>query len=277
MDTLQFLLRRAAWWEAFLRLEDLVEGATPDAEALAAGLGAMAVRGGVLWTSEVAHEQLGLCWQLAAILARAEEAPRVWVARGPSGGRSRSVGLLQPEEIASVVPRLLSPAEIERAVDLWRAWSEPTPERFADRARALRGDPLVGGLWSLLGRFPSARDGLTVWERRLLARLAEKADEPTAWTVGSVMVEGLDDAPDRVDGLILFAHMQELARHGLLEQVGGGTMSKTNFTVSDLGHRALRGQVHRLDVARLDRWVGGTHLTETSAVWVVDGDELRRR
>lgn len=277
VDTLQFLLRRASWLAVHWDLPEIAEDMAADAEALAAGLAGMAARGGVLWTSDVAHQQLGLCWQLATILARGKDLPHVYVARGPIGRRSRSVALLRPEEVAAVVPRVLGATEVERAVDLWNAWTAPTPERFADLAYALTGDALLGSVSCLRGRFPSAQDGLTVSERQLLRRIEENEGEPTSLTIAHVMVEGFDVVPDMVGDLFLFARLRELAWQGLLDQTGGGTMSKTAFTLTDLGRRVLRAEVHRLDVAPLDRWIGGTHLTEGSPVWVLDGDELRQR
>lgn len=111
-------------------------------------------------------------------------------------------------------------------------------------------------------RFPHARDGLNVIERRILellrdeplpfgelfARVAE-AFPPARWGLGDVQVERT------------LAEMAPMVRR-----------DGDSWRIEHEGHAVLAGHADRFELAPVDRWLGACHLGRGK--WRFDGERI---
>ncbi len=268
----QWLTRRIEWW---------ARRSPANRDAIKAGYAAIdeferarvEVEEAVVWAADSLSEQLHACW-LAAVL------PDGVAIRHARTRHSRmrfvGVGHLGPGPLAATESRVVPATERARAAALWRAFSEATPTQFLALAVAIRKGLIADELSRISGRFPDRRHGLTRWEHSLMSRLMSHAGEPSARTVGHVLVCGADEHPDFMRDSVLFCRLRELAASGLLTQSGDGLeLRSTHFQITPLGRRVLAGEANRVEVAGFDRWLGGTHLSSAcGTVWFRDGDTV---
>lgn len=203
---------------------------------------------------------------------------------------NHEIGELAPDQI-SRLNRLCQPLnERQRllAEAAWTAFRRPTPEAWAAlKMQSLSALPyLTAAVDRLLDELPSARGGVTRTERDLLASIAGGEEQPfkvlaacadkTAhrlqdyWALGRTLDTLGRSAAPLILGLSEGPF--DLALHDDKRRLDAYKASRLHLT--KLGRSVLDG---RDDLARLlpiDRWWGGTHLTNAN-LWRWDAQAQR--
>jgi redox-sensitive transcriptional activator SoxR len=222
----------------------------------------------VLWFEHDLYDQL----QLIDALALAHElgaTPELIVV-------DSYLGELAADELASLWPsrQEASAAAVVTAAAAWEAFREPEPTELAELTK--HGTPelpfLTPALERLLEELPAPHDGLSTTERRALQAVADGATTPIATFVAAPQRE-----PVRFLGDAWF--FRALTGLGpLLETTegkplpappplsDGNVFARLPIRLTRDGERVLRGEVDRIELVGIDRWVGGTHVTEEN-VW----------
>jgi hypothetical protein len=232
----------------------------------------------VLWFEHDLYDQL----QLLDALALAREAGRApeLIVVGSFPGRPRLLGLgeLTADELETLWPerRTATAEALDEAAAAWDAFRAPEPSALADRARDASELPFLGAaLRRLLEELPSTRGGLTGTERRALEAIAAGAATPAA---AFVAAQRLEEAPFLGDTWFYRA-LAALGAGGrrLVETEGAplpqppplgdaSVFTRAPLRLTENGERVLRGELDRVELLGVDRWLGGTRLRGT-AVW----------
>ena len=224
------------------------------ADALAAG------RRIVLWFEQDLLDQL----QLLHVLVSIEGADRVeLIVVEEVEGRPdfRGLGELEPAELEALWPARvpLTPAVAELARRAWDAVCAPEPTAMADLIAGDTGAlPLLApALARWLEELPDTAGGLALSERRVLEALAGGRRTADELFLGSMEGERL-----LMNGDVWFhRRLAELASgpNRLLDGQGA-------LAITETGRRVLAGELDRVELLGIDRWLGGTHL-EPAATW----------
>jgi DNA-binding transcriptional MerR regulator len=219
------------------------------AAAMAAG------RHVVVWLEHDLLDQLQLAHILATIVALGHgysDVELIVVDAVEGHPHFRGLGELQPGELEALWPRRmpLRPEAAELGARAWAAAAAPDPTALtALLAADTSALPLLApALWRWLEELPDAA-GLALSERQILELLADGPNTRHALFLAhmegeTVLFNGDAWFFDRIDGL-----------GPLVEHAGD------RVRITDLGRRVLAGELDRVEVAGLDRWLGGTHLT----------------
>jgi hypothetical protein len=220
-----------------------------------------------LWFETDLHDQL----QLLDILARlARRPPPLTLVQAPPPLPAHDLANLESQAQG------VTAAEVALAAELWAAVRSPTPEALAREAVADGAWPSVrAALRRLLQELPAPQDGLSRIEREILRAVGRGGATPvSAFRVymSSEELPFLGDAGFFVR-LITLSSTFELI---------GGVPSTPAFdraagrfdqgflqaplTLTARGRSVLAGEHDLATDPRLDRWVGGTHLT-AGAIW----------
>lgn len=232
-----------------------------------------------VWFGGGVGEQLHLCW--AAHHLELEGFGSMNIALIPDTAAGFMIASRSPANIEAGLLFRLPPRIFARAAELWRAFCEPTPTRFAELAyEAMRAGALttllLGSLQLLLLRLPDPADGLDYWDRILLERVAAHPWEGAARTVGHVIGRAMVETADHMGDLTLLLRLKRLVAAGCSRQRGLGLeMRGTSFALSTRGEQVLRGEVNRAELESFERWLGGTRVS-AAASWWFDGRQLRR-
>jgi DNA-binding transcriptional MerR regulator len=200
----------------------------------------------VLWFEHDLYDQL----QLLQILATGAPGLRELVDPGVF------LGPLPTDELEALWParRAITPELLELGRAGWEAFTAPEPtaiETFlAQDTSAL--PHLAPALRRLLEDLPDIRSGLGRSERQALEALAEGPSRPHELFVAC---QALEEAP--FDGDTWFWRRVETLQP--LVAVDG------HVELTDAGRAVLAGEADRLELAPLDRWIGGTHVTRENA------------
>ena len=219
------------------------------------------VRERVLWFEHDLFDQLQLVDALA--LARENDASPELIVVGSFPGRPafRGLGELDASELETLWPerRVASAEALKTSAAVWDAFRTPDLAELPFVAAALQ---------RLLEELPAPVDGLSGTERRALQAIAAGAGTPFA---AFVAAQDLEAAPFLGDTWFLrtlaaLAH----GRNRLIEMEGGEPLSPVRLT--PVGERVLRGEADRVELLGIDRWIGGTHVTEQN-LWRWDPAE----
>jgi hypothetical protein len=226
-----------------------------------------ALRGGgqvVLWFEHDLYDQL----QLLDALTLARETgvmPELLVV-------DTFLGPLAADELEALWPlrRAATPDTLDDAAALWDAFCAPEPRELARLAKE-EGRPdlpfVAPALERLLEELPAPADGLSGTERRALQAIEAGASTPIAAFVAAQKVE---DAAFLGDAWF-FRILTRLGR--LLETADGGSLppppplsdgnafARLPIRLTRDGERVLRGELDRVELLGIDRWLGGTHVT----------------
>ena len=244
-------------------------------EALAGGVQV------VLWFEHDLYDQLQLVDALALARERGATPELIVVGSFPGKPAFAGLGELTAEELETLWPARERAGEktLDAAADVW----ERIPRARSNRARrageAARspGLPFVApALRRLLEELPAPGDGLSTTERHVLQALADGAGTPFA---AFVAAQRLEEAPFLGDTWFYRA-LTDLGRgDGRLVETqegealpappplsDGQVFARLPLRLTRSGERVLAGELDRVELAGVDRWVGGTHVT-TAAVW----------
>ncbi len=234
----------------------------------------------VLWFEHDLYDQLQLLDVLS--LAHAEHSAPELIVIGSFPGKPafRGLGELTGSELETLWPsrRRVERAALEVAADAWAALIAPEPTRLADWATRETTDLpfLAAALQRLLEELPAPNDGLSGTERRALEAVADGARTPP---LAFVAAQRLEDAPFLGDTWFYRA-LSALGQgeNRLVETAEGAPLSpppplgdarlyaRLELRLTATGERTLRGDVDRVDLLGIDRWVGGTHVT-AAGIW----------
>ena len=218
------------------------------ADAMAAG------RHVVIWLEHDLLDQLQLIHMLATIVALGHDHGNVeLIVVGEVDGHPgfRGLGELAPDELEALWPRRvpLRPDAAGLGARAWAAAAAPDPTAL----QALTGTdtsalPLLApALRRWLEELPDAA-GLALSERRILELLA---DGPRA----------------RHDLFLAHMELETVLFNGdawfdaRVASLGPLVSGAERLEITNTGRRVLAGELDRIQVAGLDRWLGGTHLT----------------
>jgi DNA-binding transcriptional MerR regulator len=238
----------------------------------------------VLWFEHDLYDQL----QLLDILALAHEkrsSPQLIVV-GAFPGKPSFAGLgeLAADELETLWPTR-EPATEETlgvAAAVWAAFRASEPSALAGWSeRAVPGMPFVApALRRLLEELPAASDGLSATERHALHAIAAGANTPGA---AFVAAQQLEQAPFLGDAWFYRALGALSGERARLVETHDGTplpappplgdahvFTRLALRLTDEGERVLRGELDRVGLLGVDRWIGGTHVT-TENLWRWDG------
>jgi len=225
----------------------------------------------VLWFEHDLYDQLQLLDALA--LAHGESTSPQLIVIGAFPGKPGFAGLgeLTADELETLWParELASQDTLDVAVAIWEAFRGPEPSALADwSGRSIPGLPFVApALRRLLEELPAASDGLAATERRALQAVAEGARTPQ---VAFLAVQRAEEAPFLGDAWFYRA-LVTLGR--LLETLDGTPLpaappltdgqvfARLPIRLTEEGERVLRGELDRVELLGVDRWLGGTHVT----------------
>ena len=237
-----------------------------------------------LWFSPQIGSQLGLCLAINEIANRPALAARTVII-------PLSVRLAEqtPDWVRALVPGFLpiTPATTGLASESWRAFCSPTPEAWL----ALTGNdmsalPQLGfeaGRW--MTELPDGRTGLSASQMLLLDQIArepaqlrdvfallvgEGASLVDYWRLGEILVDLFAAPTPAATGInersfTLSTHDDEARRHAFMS-------AKVRLT--PFGEELVKGRTDWAAANPIDRWWGGTHLTNHS-LWRWDPEAKR--
>jgi hypothetical protein len=242
----------------------------------------------VLWFEHDLYDQLQLIDVLA--LAHTEQAAPELIVIGAFPGRPSFAGLgeLTARELETLWPSRgrATPAALEAATSAWTALRAPEPTTLAEWAtRDTAQLPFLGpALRRLLEELPAPADGLSGTERRALHAVAGGANSPPD---AFIAAQRLEEAPFLGDAWFYRA-LSSLGQgeRRLLETDDGTPLppppplgdsqhfARLQLRLTATGERTLRGEVDRVELFDIDRWIGGTHITPDNT-WRWDTTELK--
>ena len=219
----------------------------------------------VLWFEHDLYDQL----QLIDVLALAgengfdpEQLKLIELGAFPGRPVFRGLGELNVPELESLwgERRSVTDEEIVGAQRAWDAVRASEPQALDE----LRGDSpaerpfLPAAIRRLLEELPDTDGGLSRTERQLLGLLA---DGPLLTGALFLASQELEEAPFHGDTWIFRT----------LSELGGGAAPLVAVTegmaaITDTGRGVLAGDLDRVELLGIDRWVGGTHLVP-AATW----------
>jgi Domain of unknown function (DUF1835) len=243
-------LSDCGWGEPAAIEADMRERDRTLADALAAGDRI------VLWFEQDILDQL----QLLQVLVAVGDAPRVElivvdeVAGHPD---FRGLGELDSAELEALWPAR-SPLTAETAALAARAWDavcapDPTPLAALLETDTSALPLLAPALRRWLDELPDTKSGLALSERRMLESLAQAPK-----TRHELFLESMEGERLLLNGDAWF--------EARLASLGPLVTGSEHMEITDTGRRVLAGELDRVEVAGLDRWLGGTHLTP-STLW----------
>jgi Domain of unknown function (DUF1835) len=210
----------------------------------------------VLWLEQDVLDQLQVLHVLVTV-GEAQGVELVVVDEAEGHPDFRGLGELEPAELEALWPaRVPLTSQIaELAARAWDAVCAPDPTKLTalldTDTTAL---PLLApALRRWLDELPDTTSGLALSERRVLESL-ERAPK----TRQELFLESMEGERLLLNGDAWFE--ARVASLGPL--ITGGE----RVEITDLGRRVLAGELDRVEVAGLDRWLGGTHLTPSN-VW----------
>lgn len=239
----------------------------------------------VLWYEHDLYDQLLLVRALALVGRHDGPVVRlslVTLGEHPEVPAFKGLGQLTPEQLASLFAGRVAVTEpmIALGHDAWAAYTSPDPRQLERLlARDLSALPFLGrALRRHLEEFPGLDDGLSRTERHLLILLAGgERDACRAW---KLLDEG-EDCHYIADGWFATMVDRLAAPPAPLVHVEGEmglplVPGRAALLLTQLGQDVQRGSADWLPrVGRIDRWLGGVHLTDIHEVWRWDRANAR--
>jgi hypothetical protein len=227
----------------------------------------------VLWFEADLYDQLQLVQALARLDELGVDPGRITlICIGEHLGIAHFGGLgeLDAEQLTRVAAGAAAPlstAALELARSAWSAFRGEDPRGLATIAAThdLELRFLAEAFDRLSREYPSARDGLSLTERRVLAAVGDGA--PTAAAVFSSLARR-ETRPFLGDSFC-FRIIDRLARARtpLLATGFRRVDAATDLRLTDAGRRVLDGAADHIRLNGIDRWIGGVHLAGEAARW----------
>jgi hypothetical protein len=180
-------------------------------------------------------------------------------------------------------------ARLNQATEAWARWREPDPRPWLALAHRPRLE--IKHLWRAVtvsdGVFPAMGNGLSMPERFLLAELEEGPKSPaelfadfTRWHdshcgayMGDWSYWGIIDDLAFADAPLV----TRAVRYRFGPQMDGPALQRylhEPIALTDFGREVLAGRADHTRTNRIDRWLGGTHITNET-LWRWDNHNHR--
>jgi hypothetical protein len=236
----------------------------------------------VLWYEHDLFDQLNLI-QLLSRIGRGSlvSVSLICIDAFPGHPRFKGLGELTPDELGSLFDtrQPVSTVQYELATRAWEAFRAADP---------LALDALVGtdtsalpflaaALQRHLEEYPWTRDGLSRTERRLMT-LAQPGpidiwksfplmheDETAFYIADSSLSQVVKDLESATPALVSVAVTSTVP----------GRLPAGTIELTDAGRSVLAGEVDRVELCGIDRWLGGVHLVGTRPIWRWDDDRQK--
>ena len=235
-----------------------------------------------LWAGQEPNAQLVLLWLLDHCGSEGAAVSKLVIRQ-----LDVALGAVEPDELAKLDPPTIDPTQghVELAERAWHAYRAPTPQAWCDLLKANLGllPQLEQCVVSLLEELPSVAIGLAAAETRTLELIAPGGVHPfdvfpghqkhnkrrvfDYWKVGALLdglarcdrpaVAGLDEGPFSLD---MHNDSNRLQRY-----------KQSRLSLTEFGKAVLGGDQNFRQHNRIDRWWGGTHLTN-ERLWRWDGE-----
>src|SRR5262249_53555218 len=232
----------------------------------------------VLWTGTGLAEQLFLAWILQFLRMEAVDPSRLQVIQYTRLGSQRAevvgIGELNADQLRAHPPaQPLDPAATTELHAAWLAITSPDPTALLT---FLGNSPnclpfLARDLRFLLDHYPDHRSGLSLWDRLLLERIAEKGPRAVR-VIGYTMGHDFYRA-DHVGDVYLFARLRrmgapDLAHPLLTLNSSTAPMRETMVELTATGRAVLNGEINAVHLNGINDWIGGVHLDSCAGgVW----------
>jgi len=209
----------------------------------------------VLWFEHDLYDQLQLLQALTSLEELNLEPGRVATIQSDHYLASMTV-----DEILPLLPRrrTATAAIFKSARRNWERFTSPSPsELYAAAGEDAIGLPFLrAAMQRLCEEYPSTRDGLSRSQRQALLAVAQGAARSDELFTRTQAREEASFMGNRAFGVML----DEL-------RAGEGALIEGNddsLVLTPLGRRVLAGDADWLGEQRIDRWIGGVHVTPES-------------
>lgn len=231
----------------------------------------------ILWFEHDLFDQLNLIQLLAWIgdhpLPASTRLSLICIGSFPGRPAFSGLGELAPRELLALLDtrQPVRAAELDLSHRAWRAFREPSPASLdALRRTDTSALPfLAPAILRFLQEFPWTHDGLSRSERRLMqlasgngvplqqAFTAMHADEQVYYITDRSLA-ALADGLCRTSPALL----THITSPGAKTRILRGTVALT-----EAGRSVLAGQMDRVALCGIDRWLGGVHLRNQVPIW----------
>ncbi|MGC9991844.1 MAG: DUF1835 domain-containing protein [Candidatus Cybelea sp.] len=209
----------------------------------------------VLWFEHDLYDQLQLLQALTSLAELNLEPGRVATIQSDHYLASMTV-----DEILPLLPRrrTATAAIFKSARRNWERFTSPSPnELYAAAGEDAIGLPFLrAAMQRLCEEYPSTRDGLSRSQRQTLLAVAQGAARSDELFTRTQAREEASFLGNRA-----FSVMLDELRSGEAALIEG---NEESLVLTPLGRRVLAGDADWLDEHRIDRWIGGVHLTPES-------------
>jgi hypothetical protein len=238
----------------------------------------------VLWFESDLHDQLQLCQILDWYHEQASKPSRLsLIATDKDDERLRGASKVERIKALWDTRTAVTSDQLRLGTRAWAAFRKPDPTGLDVLRR--EGTPpmpeLAAAVRRLFEELPSQTNGLSRTEQAALAAVADGARAPAEIFVA---VHTKEERPFMGD----WSFWKVLARlasgnRPLLELASGArprfppevpaaaAFGAQRFRLTPAGRDALAGQLDAVKTNGIDRWLGGTHLGESSKVWRWNG------
>ena len=177
------------------------------------------------------------------------------------------LGRLSPDELLALqqFEQPLSEAHIQLATRAWQAFCSPRPTDWQDLLN-INTDVLPflsGAVERMLQQYPRGGHGLCGVAQSILANL--EADDKTAQPLFGAYQAS--ESRQYLGDSCFFVILNQLknAEPPLVNCANDGV----TYSISEFGQTVLAGKASALAATKLDRWIGGVHLTQNN-LWYYD-------
>jgi hypothetical protein len=219
----------------------------------------------VLWFEHDLFDQLQLL-QLLSILAgiAPHSVTLINIRAFPGVEPFQGLGQLNATQLATLFParQTVSPERFDTAHQAWKAFCAETPEAITELLSAnTRSMPFLrNAILRLLQEYPGAADGLSRTERQILTAVAEKAgtrEHIYAWSQQQEEAAFMGD-------ITFFGRLYWLSESSVPAL---RRLENHVYALTDFGRELLDGHDDWINRNGIDKWIGGTHLTDGRWRW----------
>jgi len=229
----------------------------------------------VLWFEHDLFDQLNLIQLLAHLGGRPRSKPitLVCIDRYPGHPDFKGLGQLEPRDLAALFKerRQVDAAQFALAAQAWSAYRSPDPRAIEE---LLKGDTsalpfLAAALARHLEEFPSAADGLSRSERRMME---QALDGPAGIDAAFARMHRGETAYYIADSWFVDRARELSSASPALVDLSisaddGNRLPVGTIALTAAGRDVLGGGADRVRLCGIDRWLGGVHVQGHGPAW----------
>lgn len=224
----------------------------------------------VLWFEHDLYDQLQLI-QILDYFSNASASIKISMVC-----RDTYLGTCSPNELSELkqYEAVVTSCQLALGKKAWHAFRSSTPETWhALLSENLSLLPFLrDAVIRLLEEYPNCQAGLSRTEAAALQIVAAGEVRPGRIFGEYQKMESARFMGDLsfwtiLNGLLLGA--SPLLKLSIGEEVTVSLMKEQRLSITDVGRAVLTGEIHRLDILPVDKWIGGVHLTPQN-MWCFD-------